>query len=58
MSIVENGISDAETVDIAVKNSFGLRLASAWTVGECRYGWSRLDLEHTQLCLAVFRTFT
>lgn len=26
ISIVENGIADAETVDIAVKNSFGLRL--------------------------------
>lgn len=27
ISIVENGIADAATVDIAVKNSFGLRLA-------------------------------
>lgn len=26
ISIVENGIADAETVDLAVKNSFGLRL--------------------------------
>ena len=26
ISIVENGIADAETVDIAIKNSFGLRL--------------------------------
>jgi len=27
MSIVQNGIADAETVDLCVKNSFGLRLA-------------------------------
>ena len=38
ISIVEHGIADAATVDVAIKNSFGLRLPRALSHGKRRYG--------------------
>ena len=44
ISIVENGIADAATVDEAVRYSFGLRLPPARPHGERRHGGYRPDL--------------
>jgi 3-hydroxybutyryl-CoA dehydrogenase len=49
ISLVENGIADAATVDEAVKNSFGIRLASLGPL-------ENADLAGLDLTLAVHKT--
>ena len=49
ISLVENGICDAETVDLVVKNSFGRRLGVLGPI-------ENADLVGTDLTLAIHRT--
>ncbi len=50
ISLVENGVCDAETVDIVVKNSFGRRLAVLGPL-------ENADLVGTDLTLEIHETF-
>jgi 3-hydroxybutyryl-CoA dehydrogenase len=57
MSIVEQGIADAETVDICVKNSFGLRLAVMGPLETADLGGLDLALNiHEQILPFIDRT--
>lgn len=57
MSIVEQGIADAETVDLCVKNSFGLRLAVMGPLETADLGGLDLALNiHEQILPFIDRT--
>jgi 3-hydroxybutyryl-CoA dehydrogenase len=57
MSIVQNGIADAETVDLCVKNSFGLRLAVMGPLETADLGGLDLALNiHEQILPFIERT--
>ena len=57
MSIVQQGIADAETVDLCVKNSFGLRLAAMGPLETADLGGLDLALNiHEQILPFIDRT--